>query len=246
MQVSTTTFPGTSKLDLHEEVKKSLIKAGATSNQVNQIQSALEKAQAAHHGSGFNQRAWWTIVKNATGWNETQLNNWVHSFMKDTLRELNENGKSEIKNALLSTRLATMNVNDPWTTFADTYLSSPKIGLIKPGEGDQILQNLQAFLKGKNIATFSAQERMNMGYYAHLAIHNDIGIGSRLMKELTVNVTTPDQVIDEIHKITNHYRFDGIGMPVYANTYRKHLDPNDNERGTLLPNSAPSSIPTPQ
>lgn len=239
-------MPGTSALHLHDQVKASLIDAGATPDQVEQIQSALQQAQVANNGSGFNQRAWWTIVKNATGWNETQLNNWMHGFMKNTLRELKENGESEIKNALLSTRLATMNINDPWTQVADQYLSSPRVGLINPGEGDQILQNLQAFLKGKNIASFSAQERMNMGYYAHLAIHNDIGVGSRLMEELTRNVSSPNKVKESILEITNHYRFDGIGMPLYANTYRKHLEPKDNERGTLLQNSAPSTIPTPQ
>lgn len=105
------------------------------------------------------------------------------------------------------------------------------------------MQNLQSFIKGTDIAQFTAEEKMKMGYYAHLAIHNDIGVGSRLMEELTVNATTPEQITEHLEAVTNHHWFDGIGMPIFANTYRKQLEPND-EQGERLQgaNENPSVI----
>lgn len=110
------------------------------------------------------------------------------------------------------------------------------------------MENLQSFLKGTDIAQFTAEEKMKMGYYAHLAIHNDIGVGSKLMEELTLNITSPDQITERIDEITNHYWFDGVGLPLYANTYRKYLTPSDDEQGELMENSPvdPNAIPQPK
>lgn len=127
VQTVTEKIPGTSELHLHDGVKESLLKAGATSDQVEQIQAALQEASNPNSTSPYTQGTRWALVKEKTGRSDVRLNNWMHDFMKDTVRELKEDGKSEIKNVLLSSKLASIDVNDPWTTVADKYLSSPKI-----------------------------------------------------------------------------------------------------------------------
>lgn len=111
-----------------------MLDAGASQDQVDQIQAALQQAANPNSSSPYTQGTRWALVKEKTGRSDVRLNSWMDGFMKDTLRELNENGQSEFQKALLSSKIASIDANDPWTAVADRYLSSPRIGLIKPGE----------------------------------------------------------------------------------------------------------------
>lgn len=60
-------------------------------------------------------------------------------------------------------------------------------------------------------------------------IHDDSGIGSQLTQELTKTTTTGGVlkvVPGDLNQIVNrHYWFDGVGMPVYANTFMARMKP---------------------
>jgi hypothetical protein len=67
-------------------------------------------------------------------WNDAQLNSRMNDFMKKTLWTLQENGANEFKTQLLNAKISTLNPSSPQVQFANTFLSSPKIGIIHQGE----------------------------------------------------------------------------------------------------------------
>jgi hypothetical protein len=52
--------------------------------------------------------------------------------MKDVLRKLKEGGTDEFKKALLDGHFDTLRPGDALFTRAETFLSSPRIGILKP------------------------------------------------------------------------------------------------------------------
>jgi hypothetical protein len=94
-------------------------------------------------------------------WNDTQLNTWMNGFMKDTVWSLNEGG-NELKTQLLKSKLDTMTAHSAQAEYADKFLSSPKIHILKPGEGPTVLKNLQEWMHGKSIDSFAAEDRIKM------------------------------------------------------------------------------------
>ena len=238
--VKTINYPPTSSSTLHEEVKSSLASNGVSPSQISAIESSLKSVPTSWWT--YNPEAFWTIVKNETWWTDVQLNDWVSkSFMKDVLRKLNEWWSSEFKNALLSGHINTLKPGDPLFVRAESFLSSPRIWILKPWEWSTVLKNLQDYLSWKPYTSFSPDMRVKMWHFGHMAIHNDIGMWSRLTEEVLDTVTTPWRTITKVRD--KRYFFDGIGMPFYANTYRKKLVPKDEEKWVMLENSDPGEIP---
>ena len=239
--VDTIHNPPTSSSTLHSEVKRSLMHNGVSPTKITAIENALKSTPTSWWS--YNPEAFWTIVKNETWWTDVQLNNWVSKwFMKDVLRRLNEWWTSEFKNALLSSHINTLRPWDPLFVRAETFLSSPRIGILKPWEWSTVLRNLQDYLSwAKSYNSFTPDMRIKMWHFGHMAIHNDIGMWSKLTEELLNTVSTPWSV--KIVEWDKRYFFDGIGMPFYANTYRKKLVPKDEEEWVMLENSDPGEIP---
>jgi hypothetical protein len=65
-------------------------------------------------------------------------------------------------------------------TRAETFLSSPRIGILKPWEGSTVLKNLQDYLSwAKSFTDFDPSMRIKMWHFGHMAIHNNVWTGSR-------------------------------------------------------------------
>lgn len=217
---------------LHDEIKSSLTNAWATQENITNIENALRNAPISNSADWYNQQAWWTIVKSEMGWQDTQLNSWMHGFMKDTLWTLNEWWVNEFQKQLLDAKINSLTSGSWAAKTAEAFLSSPKIGLINQWEWAKVLSNLQSWLSWKDILQFTAEERMKMGYYGHMFIGNDSWVGSRLMEEVTKLTTVGWTTIITPAEICNrHYWLDGIGMPVFANTFMEKMNPNKNEIG---------------
>ena len=253
---TTTTIPGTPwtpTTQLHPDIKNSLLRNGVPSSKITAIENALNAAPSG--GSWpYNPEAFWTIVKNETGRTDVQINDWMsNSFMKDVLWELKEWWKEEFITALKDGGFDTLTPSSPQFIRAETFLSSPRIWIIKPWEGTTILKNLQDYLSwAKSYTSFSPEMRIKMWHFGHMAIHNDIGTWSRLSEEVLKNVI-PDKPmpIDIPTDLwSNHFErekyikcLDGVGMTLYGNNYRKRLKPKDRERGVVLENTNPWEIP---
>ncbi len=237
----TITTPSTTSTTLHPQVRSSLASSGVPSSKITAIESALKSAPTSWWS--YNPEAFWTILKTETWWTDAQLNNWMSNhFMKNVLWHLNEWWASEFKNALLSAHINTLSPGDPLFIKAETFLSSPKIWILRPWEWTTVLKNLQDYLSwAKSYSSFSPDMRIKMWHFGHMAIHNDIGGWSRLSKELLNTITRPWQSRTKTRD--KHYFFDGIGMPIYANTYRKRMIPNNNEKWVELKNTDPGVIP---
>ncbi|MEI6426160.1 MAG: hypothetical protein WCO66_02285 [Candidatus Absconditabacteria bacterium] len=239
---------GEKHLVLHDQVKASLAHSGASQENIAHIQKALETAQSqSPSAAGYNQQAWRTIVKGEMGWNDTQLNSWMNGFMKDTVWNLNEGG-NELKTQLLQAKLNTMTAHSAPAEYAEKFLSSPKIHILQPGEGPKVLSNLQEWMNGKPINSFAAADRVKMGYFGHMFIHDDSGVGSQLTQELTKTTTTGgiSKVVPGATEMVNrHYFFDGVGMPVYANTFMQRMKPEKDEVGKPIEAPNLGAIPEP-
>jgi hypothetical protein len=69
-----------------------------------------------------------------------------------------------------------------------------------------------------------------MWYYGHLFIGNDSWVSSRLTEQLTKMTTVWWTTIFTPEEICNrHYWLDGVGMPVFANTFMERMKPNKDE-----------------
>lgn len=238
--------PWTDELALHEEVKTSLANAWATQQNITNIENALKNAPTSASADWYNQHAWRTIVKNEMWWQDTQLNSWMHDFMKDTLWTLNE-WWSEFQRQLLDANINSLTSTSPAAKTAEAFLSSPKIGLINEGEWAKILADLQKFIADPNsIATFTAEEKMKMWYYGHLFIGNDSWVWSRLTEQLTKMTTVWWTTIFTPEEICNrHYWLDGVGMPVFANTFIERMKPNKNEVWKPIETTQEDPVPDP-
>lgn len=95
--------------------------------------------------------------------------------MKDTVWSLSEGG-NELKTQLLQAKLDTMTAHSAPAEYAEKFLSSPKIHILQPGEGPTVLKNLQEWMNGKPISSFGAEDRIKMGYFGHMFIHDDSGV----------------------------------------------------------------------
>ena len=236
-----TTIPWTTISQLHPDVKNSLLSNGVPSSKVTAIENALKSAPTSWWS--YNPEAFWTIVKQETGWSDAQLNDWVsNSFMKDVLWKLNEGWTSEFKNALMAWHFDSLRPWDAAFSRAEAFLSSPRIWILRPWEGTTVLKNLQDYLSwAKNYTDFDPVMRMKMWHFGHMAIHNDIWIWSRLTEEVLNTVTTPGK--EEVTEGVKHLFFDGVGMPIYANTYRKKMIPTEEEKWEALQTTDPWEIP---
>ena len=244
--------PWTDELALHEEVKTSLANAWATQQNITNIENALKNAPTSASADWYNQHAWRTIVKNEMWWQDTQLNSWMHDFMKDTLWTLNE-WWSEFQRQLLDANINSLTSTSPAAKTAEAFLSSPKIGLINEGEWAKVLADLQKFIADPNsIAQFTAEEKMKMWYYGHMFIGNDIWIEnnswiiSRLTEQLTKMTTVWWTTIPAPEEICNrHYWLDGVGMPVFANTFMERMQPNKDEVWKPIESTKEDPVPDP-
>ena len=241
----TVVVAGQEKLVLHDEVKEALKNAWATDQNITNIEEALKNTPSSASADGYNQYAWRTTVKNEMWWTDPQLNSWMHDFMKDTLWTLNEWWASEFQQQLLDAKINTLTANSSAAKTAEAFLSSPKIALIDQWEWAKVLSDLQSWLSGKDITLFTADEKMKMWYYGHLFIGNDSWVGSRLTEQLTKMTTVwwSTTIIPTEEICNRHYWLDGIGMPVFANTFMERMTPNQNENGQAI--NAPHQDPVP-
>lgn len=214
------------ELALHDEVKQALMDSGATSDNIQNIETALRNAPASASAGGYNQQARWTIVKNEMWWQDSQLNSWMHKFMENTVWTLNEWWASELKQQLLNAKIDSLSANSSAARTADAFLSSPKIALIEQWEWTTVLNNIKAWMSWKDIASFTADEKMKMWYYSHLFIGNDSWTGSRLTEMLTKMQEIGGTAVDVPGEVINrHFWLDGVGMPVFANTFMERVKP---------------------
>ena len=236
-----TTIPWSTTSQLHPDVKNSLLSNGVPSSKVTAIENALKSAPTWWWS--YNPEAFWTIVKQETGWSDAQLNDWVsNSFMKDVLWKLNEGWTSEFKNALMAWHFDELRPWDAVFTRAEAFLSSPRIWILRPWEWTTVLKNLQDYLSwAKNFTDFSPAMRIKMWHFGHMAIHNDIWLWSNLTEEVLNTIKTPDTTV--VSDGVKHLFFDGVGMPIYANTYRKKMVPTEEEKWEALQTTDPWEIP---